>query len=373
MLPWQSIRLLNWARKETWYTNGRRIFKYRMTNFDFKAVSCKGSSPPRVAFHTCSVVQNKVYIFGGLDDKKCVQNGLFCLDTSCNEWTEMSGDGCLKKSDARSKTGPLGGVRINEAPRLSHHTANVLGELFIVFVGGWTGHKRSSDVYYYDTEEMLWFQIRVKGAVPAGLSSHTSTQVSESELLVVGREGGVRTQRRSGDAFYFDVKTGVYKEAQIHFSSRSGHTANLVKTNVGKNYVLFVQGGRKADEYQLIGSWNTKPKQEHALSNDIIVSFLSKWAPCDKPSGRQHSVSVELSDRYLLFFGGETWSGVRDNVTNEVYALDCSKMRWFRPMEVKTTVPCLTGHTMALVSDKVYVFGGLLDGKCSDRVWMVNL
>ena len=338
-----------------------------MTSFDFKAISCKGSSPPRLAFHTCSVIQNKLCIFGGLDDKKCVQNGLFCLDTSCNEWAQLS------KSDPRQQMGPFGGVPIHQAPRLSHHTANVLGERFIVFIGGWTGHNRSSDVYYYDFEDMLWFQIAVRGAVPAGLSSHTSTQVSGDELLVVGREGGVRTQRRSGDAFHFNVKTGVYKEAQIHVSSRSGHTANLVKTNIGKNYVLFVQGGRKGDNYQLIGTWNKKPIQGHALENDKIVGFLSKWVPCDKPSGRQHCTSVELSDRFLLFFGGETWSGVRDNVTNEAYVLDCSKMRWFKPVEIRTTVPCLTGHTMALVGDMVYVFGGLLDGKCSDGVWMVNL
>ena len=340
-----------------------------MTNFDFKAVSSNGASPPKVAFHTCSVVQNTVYIFGGLDDKKCVQNGLFRFDTSCNEWTELS----RVESEGSSKAGRFGGVRIGEAPKLSHHTANVLGERFIVFIGGWTGHKRNSDVYYYDTVQNIWFQIQVKGDIPAGLSSHTSTLVSESELLIIGREGGVRTQRRSGDAFYFNVKTGVYKEAQMHVSSRSGHTANLVKTHLGKSYVLFVQGGRKGDDHQLIGSWNKKPEDSRAVvGNDKILGLLSQWVDCDKPSGRQHCVSVELSDRYLLFFGGETWSGVRNNVTNEVYILDCSKMRWYRPREVRGTVPCLTGHSMGMVGDKVYVFGGLVDGKCSDGIWMVN-
>ena len=342
-----------------------------MTNFNFKAVSSTGRSPPKVAFHTCSVVQNRLYIFGGLDDKKCVQNRLFCFDTSCNEWTELVA--CQVESEGSSKAGEFGGVPLKEAPKLSHHTANVLGERFIVLIGGWTGHKRCSDVYYYDTMDKIWFQIRVKGDIPAGLSSHTSTLVSKSELLIIGREGGVRTQRRSGDAFYFNVKTGVYKEAQMHVSSRSGHTTNLVKTHLGKNYVLFVQGGRKGDDYQVIGSWNTKPRERALLGNDKISDLISKWVQCDKPSGRQHCISVELSDRYLLFFGGETWSGVRENVTNEAYVLDCSKMRWYRPQEVTTgAVPCLTGHTMGMVGENVYVFGGLLDGKCTDGMWMVN-
>ena len=339
-----------------------------MANFDFKAISSNGPSPPTVAFHTCSVVQYKLYIFGGLDDKKCVQNGLFCFDTSCNEWTSLT----RVESEASSKVGRFGGIRIYEAPKLSHHTATVIGERFVVFLGGWTGHKRSSDVYYYDTTENTWFQIQTKGEIPAGLSSHTSTPVSESELLIIGREGGVRTQRRSGDAFHFNVRTGVYKEAQMHVSSRSGHTANLVKTHHGKSYVLFVQGGRKGDNHQLIGSWNKKPEQGTVLGNDKIADSLSKWVVCDKPTGRQHCVSVELNDRYLLFFGGETWSGVRNNVTNEVYILDCCKMGWYRPGEVRGAVPCLTGHTMGMVGDKVYIFGGLLDGKCSNGIWIVN-
>ena len=342
------------------------------SNFDFQAVSCSGASPPKVAFHTCSVVQNKFYIFGGLDDKKSVQNGLYCFDPVNNEWTVLNqNESRLQKCD--SKTTKFGGVRIHEAPKLSHHTANVLGERFILFIGGWTGHKRTSDVFYYDTMDNSWFQIIGRGDIPAGLSSHTSTLVSEDEVLIIGREGGVRTQRRSGDAFCFNVKTGTYKEAPMHVSSRSGHTANLVKTSLGKSYVLFVNGGRKGDEHQLIGSWSKKPEQKAVLGNDKISPFLSKWVECDKPSGRQHCVSVELSDRFLLFFGGETWSGVRNNVTNEVYILDCGRMRWFRPQVLGEGVPCLTGHTKAMVGDRVYVIGGMLHGKCSDCVWMVNL
>ena len=340
-----------------------------MTNFNFEAISCKGTSPPKVAFHSCSVVQNRFYIFGGLDDRKCVQNGLFCFDFTCNEWTQIH----LQRRETGPKAERFGrGVRIYEAPKLSHHTANVIGERFIVFVGGWTGHKRSSDVYYYDTAENTWFQIQVKGEIPAGLSSHTSTLVSENELLIIGREGGIRTQRRTGDAFYFNIKSGAYKEAQIHVSSRSGHTANLIKTHLGKNYVLFVQGGRKGDNYQLIGSWSKKPESKAALELDKVVDILSKWVPCDSLSGRQHCVSVELNNRYLFLFGGETWSGVRNNVTNEAYILDCCKMKWYKPSDLKATIPCLTGHTMSIVGDKVYVFGGLLDGKCSDCLWMVN-
>ncbi|XP_028395605.1 kelch domain-containing protein 9-like [Dendronephthya gigantea] len=344
-----------------------------MSNFDFKAVSCSGSSPPKVAFHTCSLVQNKFYIFGGLDDKKSVQNRVYCYDPLCNEWKEITRTDNDFAQKSHSKSRHFGGVQIHEAPKLSHHTANVINECCIVFIGGWTGHKRSSDAYYYDTVDNTWFQIQVQGDIPAGLSSHTATQISDNELLVIGREGGIRTQRRSGDAFYFNVKTGAYKEAHLHVSSRSGHTANLVKTHLGKSYVLFVQGGRKGDEYQLIGSWNKKPGQQPVLDNDKITSFLSKWKACEKPSGRQHCVSVELSDRFLLLFGGETWAGVRNNVTNEIYILDCCKMKWYSPLEVGKGIPCLTGHTMGMVNDKVFVFGGLLDGKCTDNVWMVDL
>lgn len=344
---------------------------FRMTNFDFQIIPCNGTPPPKLSFHSCSLVRNKFYIFGGVDDKKNVQNQMFCFDPSTSHWSEVTSS----RKETESASSKFSAVAIKEPPKLSHHTANVLKDRYILFLGGWTGHKRTSEAFYFDILENSWFQIEVKGDTPVGLSSHTATLVSENQLIIVGREGGVRTQRRSGDSFYFNVNTGVYKEAVLHASSRSGHTANLVKPLHSKAYKLFVQGGRKGSEYEVIGSWKHKLQTESGLLKKETCSLLDEWVECTQPNGRQHCVAVELNDKYILFFGGETWSGVRNNVTNEIFILDSEKMKWYTKQSSSKNiiVPCLTGHTMGIWEGKVYVFGGVLEGKCTNHVWLMQL
>ena len=343
----------------------------KMTNVGFQVISCDGVTPPKLSFHSCSLVRNKFYIYGGVDDKKSVQNGMFCFDPLSNHWYVVSSS----RPKTELKSPRFKALAISEPPRLSHHTATVLSDRYILFIGGWTGQKRTSEAFYFDTCENTWFQYEISGDVPVGLSSHTSTLVSEVDVIIVGREGGVRTQRRSGDAFYFNAETGVFKEALVHVSSRSGHTANLVKSPLGKSYRLFIQGGRKGSEYQMIGSWRPKPETSRGsgLRKDKISSLLNGCVVSAEPKGRQHCTAVELSDSYLLFFGGETWTGVRNNTSNEMYILDCQKMKWYCQPSTVSGVPCLTGHVMGILEDRVFVFGGLLEGKCCNNVWLMQL
>ena len=149
----------------------------------------------------------------------------------------------------------------------------------------------------------------------------------------------------------------------------------MVKTGGGKNYRLFIQGGRKDRNYEVIGSWGTKSSTKQSIGKDKIDALLSSMVVCQEPRGRQHCVSVELSDQYLLFYGGETWGGVRNNITNEIYVYDCQGRGWYGVSHGGTqNRPCLTGHAMGIVHDKIFIFGGLVGGtKCSESVWLLQL
>ena len=339
---------------------------------EFCAVSAQGTAPSKRAFHSCSVVGGLLYIFGGIADDRTVLNDMYMYDVSSNYWSRIE-DRVPSSSQSRplvSSGFPKG--RLCTAPRVSHHTATVARDRFILIIGGWNGRKRCADVVCFDTVEQFWRHIPESGDVPVGLSSHTATLVSSRDILIIGREGGVHTQRRFAGAFYLNFETGKYTEAPFHASSRSGHTANLIPIRASKENHLFVFGGRKSGGYELIGSWSKIEQTEASFPNLRISALLEKSTVCDEPSGRQHAKAVELDSKHLLIFGGETWSGVRENVTNEAFILETNRMRWYK-LPLSGDAPKLVGHSMMTTADKIFVFGGGVNNKYRDTLWEIKI
>ena len=339
---------------------------------EFCAVSAQGTAPSKRAFHSCSVVGGLLYIFGGIADDRTVLNDMYMYDVSSNYWSRIE-DRVPSSSQSRplvSSGFPKG--RLCTAPSVSHHTATVARDRFILIIGGWNGRKRCADVVCFDTVEQFWRHIPESGDVPVGLSSHTATLVSSRDILIIGREGGVHTQRRFAGAFYLNFETGKYTEAPFYASSRSGHTANLIPIRASKENHLFVFGGRKSGGYELIGSWSKIEQTEASFPKQRISALLEKSTVCDEPSGRQHAKAVELDSKHLLIFGGETWSGVRENVTNEAFILETDRMRWYK-LPLSGDAPKLVGHSMMTTADKIFVFGGGVNNKYRDTLWEIKI
>lgn len=339
---------------------------------EFSAISPRGNAPSKRAFHSCSVVGGALYIFGGITDDRTVLSDMYRYDVSSNSWSRID-DQVPSSSQSRplvSSGFPKG--RLCTAPSVSHHTATVIQDRFILIVGGWNGRKRCADVFCFDTVEQFWRHIPESGDVPVGLSSHTATLVSSKDILIIGREGGVHTQRRFAGAFNLNFETGKYSEAPYHASSRSGHTANLIPIRSSKENHLFVFGGRKSGGYELIGSWSKIEQTECSFPKQRIADLLGKSTACEEPCGRQHAKAVELDSRHLLIYGGETWSGVRENVTNDAFILESDRMRWYK-LPLCGDVPKLVGHSMVGTGDKIFVFGGGLSNKYRDTLWEVKI
>lgn len=339
---------------------------------EFCAISARGTAPSKRAFHSCSVIGGQLYIVGGITDDRTVLSDMYRYDISSNSWTLIE-NGVPSSSQNRPlvSTGfPKG--RLCTAPSVSHHTATVVRDRFVLIIGGWNGRKRCADLFCFDTVEEFWRHIPESGDVPVGLSSHTSTLISPKDILIIGREGGVHTQRRFAGAFYLNFETGKYKEAPFHCSSRSGHTANLIPIRASKENHLFVFGGRKSGVYELIGSWGKIEPTESCFPKQTITDLLEKSTVYDEPCGRQHAKALELDRKHLLLFGGETWSGVRENVTNDAFILETDKMRWHK-VAFCGDIPKLVGHSMVGTGDKIFVFGGGVGNKYRDTLWEVKI
>lgn len=166
------------------------------------------------AFHSCTELRGRLYLVGGL-----LAGGA----------REPSGDTVVFD--------PAGGqaVRLGarSGPRRSHHDAAPLGGRWLCAVGGWDGSRRLATVAALDTERGEWeaWTAAPDSCLPAGLSSHTCTRLSERELRGAGREGGTRTPH----LYEASTRSGwtpapAPTEEGCHTVSRSGRHAALLRT-----------------------------------------------------------------------------------------------------------------------------------------------
>ena len=340
---------------------------------EFTAIFPNGDPPRKRAYHTCSIVGDALYILGGITGDKTVLSDMFRYEISSNSWTH------IEDSVTTSRTSPSRALvsagfpkgRLCIAPRVSHHTATVVKEHYILVIGGWNGRRRCADVFCYNTVDRSWHQIPESGDVPVGLSSHTATLISSKEVLIIGREGGVHTQRRFSGAFYLNFETGKYTEAPFHAASRSGHIASLLPIRGSKESHLFVLGGRKSGGYEFIGLWGKIQSPQCSIPKNKTGQLLEKSIHCEEPSGRQHAKAVNLDRKHLFVFGGETWSGARENVTSDAFILETDKMRWYRVAHCGE-VPKLVGHSIVGFDGRIFVFGGGVGNKYCNNLWEVK-
>jgi hypothetical protein len=178
---------------------------------------------PRAAFHAACSVGGSLFIHGGIDKSgsTVALSKLFAYDTDSMSWTDLT---------------------TANSPALSHHVTVALHDRYILTIGGWDGRARISNVHVYDIQQAHWIDIDTCGfPAGAGLSSHTANLLSSGDIVVIGREGSLRTQRRTGSAFLLtgDIRKGFeYRSLPLGVSSRSGHSSTIVDN------CLYVIGGR---------------------------------------------------------------------------------------------------------------------------------
>ncbi|XP_072284187.1 kelch domain-containing protein 9 [Pyxicephalus adspersus] len=313
------------------------------------------------AFHTCTPIRGKLYLYGGVRSGDPKEPPL--------------GDVVIFDPEQKSICGNVPEV----GARRSHHEAVPLEERWLCMVGGWDGSRRLSSILGYDTETTEWAMWNSEGPndPPVGLSSHSCTKISDKELCVVGREGGLRTQRRYASVYTLRVnpgpKTYSYKEEEWHTASRSGHSAVLVRDGAKRTkkvgYSLYVFGGRESATVEVVGHWGQDKVQENTepcaqLTEQLTRLVSTKGAKRAEPKNlRHHSCSV--IGPFVVVFGGETLSRGRDAVCNDLYIGDTrtSPPSWFQfpgsnPQHKRV------GHRTCLVNHCLYVVGGFgADGK----------
>mmetsp|Transcript_74769 Transcript_74769/g.139590 ORF Transcript_74769/g.139590 Transcript_74769/m.139590 type:complete len:512 (+) Transcript_74769:72-1607(+) len=285
--------------------------------------NCPG---PRAA-HSCDVVEGRLYIFGGWNGKRAL-NDLHVLDVSTNVWTEV-----LPNSSAPSA-------------RNNHTTAVVDQRLFVH--GGHDGNKWVADMHILDTtfvtsgsyEKAAWHKAQTSGTPPLARACHTLTRLAHKLYMFGGYDGA----KCFNDMDIIDLETMTWMQPNLSGSLPQARNAHTV-TVIGAKLYLF--GGH---------SGNRHLTDLHIFDTQKLQWVQPEILGMPPPGLRGHTAN--LIGHKVFLFGGYDGKGR----TNELYILDAEESKWIRPTwptESPQTPPGRQRHSASLIGSKrIYIFGG---------------
>ena len=299
---------------------------------DWELISQEG---PRIANHVGCVVGNTVYVHGGIDKYGSTTPSFkfYKLDLSSSKWSEITAAG---------------------SPALSHHACVTLENRYMVLIGGWDGRQRVSSLHAFDTQEQKWLPVADRGFPEgAGLSSHAATVLTTGEILIIGREGSLRIQRKHGNVYVLNgsVQKGefTYRKMTNATSSRSGHSINTVGN------VVYIIGGRDDNFVEFHSGY--KSSNPIGSLNSRFPEISEKCKHLTKPpSGRKNHVSFGGKDGFIIH-GGDTFDGrIREPVNEMFLVLVKPHLSYFK---IGNSAVSRSSHICVSTGDRIIIHGGV--------------
>ncbi|XP_013067845.2 kelch domain-containing protein 9-like isoform X1 [Biomphalaria glabrata] len=293
---------------------------------------------PNAAFHACALVGKTLYFHGGIQDassSSVPSKQFFKLNLDTLLWEKVAAPG---------------------SPALSHHAAVVLENRYFTLIGGWNGKKRLASIYVYDTVENKWMEMTHQGFPSgAGLSSHTATLTTNGKVLVIGREGSLRTQRKHGNMYILSGSVAsnqfIYTSYTNNIISRSGHTVNLIGNN------LYILGGRSDMLFEKFVGIDYKKNSSCMLLDSIGKEINSSHQQhLEKlPCGRKHHISAATND-FILMHGGETFDGKAHAPVGDLFLITLKPITKF--YQLHSSQLCRSGHACIVLPNRIFIHGG---------------
>ena len=286
---------------------------------------------PRAA-HSCEVIRNKLYFFGGWNGKKAL-NDMFICDLDSMKWTEPDVGGikpCLRNNHATCTHGKYlylhGGhngeiwlddfyvfdtvnsiwnkinTEGNQPSARACHTLSRVDKKIFLF-GGYDGSKCYNNLEVFDIENKSWETLNCNGFIPLARNAHSISVVGKKLFLFGGHSGNKHLK----DLFIFDTVLNTWTEPNFFGDAPEGlrgHTSTYIATKI----VIF-------------GGYDGKGRSKELFLLNLEDMVWSHVYDNDKfPSSRQRHSSVVLDNRKILIFGG--FDGMK--WLNDMHILDVS-------------------------------------------------
>lgn len=157
--------------------------------------------PSKRRAHTASLYRNGIYIFGGGDGVRALNDvwRLDVADTSKMSWKLIS-----------PPTAPSADDQTRPKAR-GYHTADMVGSKLIIF-GGSDGGECFRDVWIFDAATSVFTPVTIPAALSFPRLSHTATVVG-SYLFVIGGHDGVEY---CDELLLLNLVTMVWDKRKVH-------------------------------------------------------------------------------------------------------------------------------------------------------------
>lgn len=311
----------------------------------FPAVACP---LPRWK-HSATVVDNKIFVFGGFHNSSTRFNDLWIFNPITLSWAQSGGTtssaqpshrasiSTSASSNARAATCP--------APR-GGHSAVAIRRCIYVFGGyGGTGYGRRDfeDLHVLRVEDQSWTKVTCKGKPPEKRAGHQACAVEDLMLIC----GGWNSVAQFNDLHLFDTTSNSWT------SIDGPHMANpLPRWNHACCAVLAIPHAKVFVFGGVIGEANNYNGQGTYM-NDLCVLDTGEmtWSVPEirgtPPCGRSDTtLTYDDKGSRLIIFGG--WANVW---LNDIYSLDVSCVVG-PPYGITSVFPDygpITGGTMLII------------------------
>lgn len=248
---------------------------------------------------------------------------------------------------------------------MSNHCV-VVEENNIILIGGWNGNNRVCDIYVYNVLSGKMSQAVTRGFPNgAGLSGHTCTRLKDGRILVFGREGSLRTQRKYGNCFMLQGNVQTlkysYESIELDCTSRSGHVAISAA-----NRVILI-GGRKDKLVEIhsfpvatVISFNDRSHTCFEISSRIEADMAAAQNHVKslkkEPGGRRGAACIQLSESVCVLHGGETFDSNFREPCGDLLVLNLTSFKWY---SLGSTGVNLQNHSIGNLNGRILVHGGL--------------
>ncbi|KAJ5074183.1 hypothetical protein M0811_00812 [Anaeramoeba ignava] len=276
-----------------------------------------GDIPIERAAHSVCIYEDKMYIFGGYNISKYL-NDIYSFSFTNKIWK--------KESNSENK------------PIERRWSSSVLFNNKIWIFGGYQNiEQRFNDVYYFDLINQEWTGPIQSENAPSPRYSHTAVVYNNKMWVFGGFDGSVQ----SNSVYTFDFATfnweGPIKTVGQPPKPRAGHTTVIYKQ---KAYIF--------------GGYN---KLVSYLNDVYSFDFQSFEWTFHQTSGSQPSVrslhSASIFQHYLYIYGGynQKWH-------DDLYCLNMETFEWQQIKVIGRILNACYGHSSVIYQGNLYLFGG---------------
>ncbi|XBI75095.1 hypothetical protein VPH35_068509 [Triticum aestivum] len=314
---------------------------------EWTALSVSGQRPKPRYEHGATVLQDKMYIFGGNHNGRYLSD-LQVLDLKSLTWSKI---------DAKLQAGTSDSAKTAQVSPCAGHSLISCGNKFFSVAGHTKDPSDSITVKEFDPHTCTWSIVKTYGKPPVSRGGQSVTLVGTT-LVVFGGEDAKRCLLN--DLHILDLETMTWDDVDAIGTPPAPRSDHVAACHADR-YLLIFGGGSHATCF-----------------NDLHVLDLQtmEWSRPKQqgpiPSPRAGHAGATVGENWYIVGGGNNKSGV-----SETLVLNMSTLAWSVVSTVEGRVPLASEGMTLLYSnysgeDYLISFGGY-NGRYSNEVYALKL